>query len=31
MVWQFHTTNISEDLAQHEIVCAKVGKGGIKK
>ena len=30
MVLLFYTTYISVDLAQHEILCAKVGKGGIK-
>ena len=25
----FNTNNISVDLTHHEIVCAKVGKGGI--
>ena len=25
-----YTTNISVDLAHHEIFCVKVGKGGIK-
>ena len=30
MVYLFHTTYISGDLAHREIFCAKVGKGGIK-
>ena len=30
MVLLFYTTNISVDLAHHEIFRAKVGKGGIK-
>ena len=30
MVWLFYTTNISVDLAHHEIFHAKDGKGGIK-
>ena len=30
MVYLFYTTNISVDLAYHEIFRAKVGKGGIK-
>ena len=29
MVYLFYTTYISVDLANHEIFCAKVGKGGI--
>ena len=29
MVYLFYTTYISVDLAYHEIVRAKVGKGGI--
>ena len=29
MVLPFYTTNISVDLAHHEIFRAKVGKGGI--
>ena len=29
MVFLFYTTYISEDLAHHEISCAKLGKGGI--
>ena len=29
MALLFYTTNISVDLAHHEIFCAKVGKGGI--
>ena len=29
MVYLFHNTSISEDIAHHEIVHAKVGKGGI--
>ena len=29
MVQLFHTTYISVDLAHHEILRAKVGKGGI--
>ena len=29
MVWLFYTTNISVDVAYHEIVHAKVGKDGI--
>ena len=29
MVYLFYTTNISVDLAHHEIVHAKIGKGGI--
>ena len=30
MVFLFHTTSISVDLAHHKIACAKAGKGGIK-
>ena len=30
MVYLFYTTNISVDLAHHEIFYAKDGKGGIK-
>ena len=30
MVWLFYTTNISVDLAHHEIFHAKDGKGGIE-
>ena len=30
MVWLFYTTNISVDLAHHEIFHVKDGKGGIK-
>ena len=30
MVYLFYTTNISVDLAHHEIFLAKVGKDGIK-
>ena len=29
MVWLFYTTNISVDLAHHDIFHAKDGKGGI--
>ena len=29
MVYLFYTTYISVDLAHHEILRAKVGKGGI--
>ena len=29
MVYLVYTTYTSVDLAQYEIVCAKVGKGGI--
>ena len=29
MVYLFYTTYISVDLAHHEIIRAKVGKGGI--
>ena len=29
MVYLFYDTNISVDLAHHEIFRAKVGKGGI--
>ena len=31
MVLLFYTTNISVDLAHHEIFPAKVGKGGIRE
>ena len=30
IIQQFYTTYISVDLAHHEIVRARVGKGGIK-
>ena len=30
MVYLFYTTNISKYLAHHQIIHAKVGKGGIK-
>ena len=30
MVYLFHTTYISVDIAHHEILNAQVGKGGIK-
>ena len=28
--YNFYTTYIGVDLAHHEILCPKVGKGGIK-
>ena len=31
MVYLFHTTYISVDLAHHEIFRAKVGKGGLNR
>ena len=31
MVQPFYTTYISVDLAHHELVLVKVGKGGISK
>ena len=29
MIYLFYTSYISVELAHHDIVCAKVGKGGI--
>ena len=31
MVYLFYTTYISVDLAHHEILRSKAGKGGIKR